>query len=258
MNDVKKCNKCQKKHPLSNFYFRKDNGKYRDDCKDCILEDRKGYALKNKQKIKERNKAFRHKNKVRLSEKNRAWRLSNPEHRKNYVKNNPEIIKACAKRSYIKNKENVNAKKKEWYQNNKEKHAKTRELYAINNKERLLAARRKWERNKMATDLNYLLQKTLRSRIKEALKCGAKKAEKTVELIGCSMDEFRTHIENQFTEGMSWDNWSFYGWHLDHKIPVSWFNLKNESCRKAAFNYKNMQPLWWDENFKKKNRYSHK
>lgn len=258
-SETRTCKKCKQELPVSNFYFRKDSNKYRDNCKECVKGQVKKNALLNIDKIKERNKAFRAKNKEKIAFKNKEWRKANPGHRKEYVKNNPEIIKAVAKKTYLKHKDKVNAKKKEWYQKNKQRHAEKREAYAIKNKDRLLAARRKWERNRMDTDINYLLQKTLRGRVREALKStGGRKAERTESLIGCTVQEFRQYIETQFKDGMSWDNWAFDGWHLDHKVPVSWFNLENENCRKLAFNYKNMQPLWWQENFSKNNRYSHK
>lgn len=258
-NNHKKCSVCLEDKPLSNFYFRKDSGKYRNECSKCLVEAFNKRRADNPEKIKEISKKTREKNKHKAKKRMQDWKANNPNHRKEYVKNNPEIIKAVAKRAYLKNKDKINEKKKEWYVNNKERHSATRDLYAKNNKERLLYARRKWERNRMDTDINYILQKTLRSRIRGALKsAGGRKAERTENLIGCTVEEFRVFIESQFTDGMSWDNWTTDGWHLDHRIPISWFNLENENCRKLAFSYKNMQPLWWQENFSKNNRYSHK
>jgi len=56
------------------------------------------------------------------------------------------------------------------------------------------------------------------------------------------------HIENQFREGMSWDNYSFGNWEMDHIRPLCTFNLKNEKEVKKALHFTNMRPLWRREN----------
>ena len=62
--------------------------------------------------------------------------------------------------------------------------------------------------------------------------------------------------QSLFSEGMTWDNWSLNGWHIDHKIPLSWFNLENINCQKIAFHYTNMKPMWGKDNIAKNNRYA--
>jgi hypothetical protein len=52
-------------------------------------------------------------------------------------------------------------------------------------------------------------------------------------------------------EQMSWDNYGYYGWHLDHIIPLSSFRLCERRYLLAACNYTNIQPMWGQENFKK-------
>ena len=76
-----------------------------------------------------------------------------------------------------------------------------------------------------------------------------------MRLIGCKQDELKKHIESQFVDGMNWNN---YGseWHVDHIIPISWFDLTNEKCQLIAFNFTNMKPLWAEENIKKGARYA--
>lgn len=53
---------------------------------------------------------------------------------------------------------------------------------------------------------------------------------------------------------MTWDNWNFKGWHIDHIIPCSSFNLNNLEEQKKCFHYTNLQPLWWWENLSKSNK----
>ena len=53
---------------------------------------------------------------------------------------------------------------------------------------------------------------------------------------------------------MSWSNYGIHGWHIDHVIPCSKFNLKNLDEQNKCFNYQNLQPLWAEENIKKSNK----
>jgi len=68
------------------------------------------------------------------------------------------------------------------------------------------------------------------------------------------MEELRVHLKNQFTKGMSFDN---YGkWHIDHVIPCSWFNLSDETQFKQCWDLRNLKPMWGSENTSKCNKYS--
>jgi hypothetical protein len=73
-----------------------------------------------------------------------------------------------------------------------------------------------------------------------------------MELIGCSSDELKLHLEIQLKNNMNFDN---YGeWEIDHIKPISLFNLNNENELLECFNYKNLQPLWRAENRRKSNK----
>ena len=70
--------------------------------------------------------------------------------------------------------------------------------------------------------------------------------------MGITFEEFKSHIENQFTEGMSCEN---YGeWYLDHKTPISWVETEEQVYKLNK--YTNFQPLWFFDNFSKGNRWS--
>lgn len=64
----------------------------------------------------------------------------------------------------------------------------------------------------------------------------------TTEEIGCSWTELVKHLENQFTDGMTWENWGMKGWHIDHIKPIS---------KGGTNHYTNLQPLWWYDNLSK-------
>lgn len=104
----------------------------------------------------------------------------------------------------------------------------------------------------------FALAERLRASIRQALKRnGSRKDARTVELLGCSIPEFRTHIERQWKPGMSWAN---YGprrecWQLDHIRPVASFDLDDPAQVRACFHFTNYQPLWTPENAAKRDRW---
>ena len=110
---------------------------------------------------------------------------------------------------------------------------------------------------KYHNDPIYRLMHNQRKRVSIAFKrlADGHKSIHTMRLIGCKQSDLKKHIESQFVDGMNWDN---YGseWHVDHIIPISWFDLTNESCQRVAFHFTNMKPLWKEENMKKGARYS--
>jgi 5-methylcytosine-specific restriction endonuclease McrA len=93
-----------------------------------------------------------------------------------------------------------------------------------------------------------------RSRVWDALKTqDGIKSQKTFDLIGCSPEFFRQYLESQFTKEMSWDNYGKF-WEIDHRIPVSKFDLSKADQQKRAFNYSNCRPLNGKENSAKKDK----
>lgn len=63
----------------------------------------------------------------------------------------------------------------------------------------------------------------------------------------------KKHLEKQFQNGMTWKNHTKDGWHIDHIIPCSFFDLSDPEQQKECFNYKNLQPLWAEDNLSKGN-----
>jgi hypothetical protein len=107
----------------------------------------------------------------------------------------------------------------------------------INLSPRQRARRQKYENRRLGVNL--------RRRIIEALN-GNKKSAKTMELVGCSINFLRYHLETMFKPGMSWSNYG--GWHIDHIRPCASFDLADPEQQRECFNYSNLQPLWGREN----------
>lgn len=97
----------------------------------------------------------------------------------------------------------------------------------------------------------YKLSVQLRTRMHRFIKGGS-----PVKDLGCSLEELKTHLEIQFKEGMIWSNWSRTGWHIDHIIPLSSFDLTDREQFLKAVHYTNLQPLWAKDNIAKSNKIS--
>ena len=74
------------------------------------------------------------------------------------------------------------------------------------------------------------------------------------EITGCNKQMLKYYFETLFDKNMNWDNQSTY-WQIDHRIPISWFNLENEEELKFSCNYKNLQPMKKEMNINKSHDY---
>jgi hypothetical protein len=158
-----------------------------------------------------------------------------------YHQANREKIISQYRKKYTKNSEYYKQIVREHYHKNKEHYKlKSQTRRERNNKHR---------KQKRDTDPSYKLACNLRSRIYFALKASkAKKSIKTEILLGCTIQKAREHIENQFLEGMTWENYNLYTWHIDHIKPVNTFDLSDPVQQQQCFHYTNLRPLWAAEN----------
>lgn len=107
------------------------------------------------------------------------------------------------------------------------------------------------------TDPGFKLKKLNASRLRIALKStGGKNGEKTMDWVGCSRDFLREHIKAQWKPGMTWDNHNVHGWHIDHIIPIASAKGDREKIKELS-HYKNLQPMWADENIRKSDKMPH-
>ena len=175
------------------------------------------------------------------------------------------ICNACKKELsqlyYFINKEQVNKCNKEYYNTHKEENYKRSSQWANKNKKRLKELKnnfykkhphydRDYVRIKQKTNIRFRIKKSLATRIRNALK-GINKSKQTLELLGCSGDFLKQHLESKFTEGMTWKNYGKGGWVIDHILPCVSFDLCKLSEQKKCFNYTNLQPLWEIDNLRK-------
>ena len=169
-------------------------------------------------------------NRADTASRTKARYQSDPEYRRKL------LDRQAVKRAAPGHKETQSNYHREWRKRNKEARAEYQKA---------------WEAEKRATDLNHRLKGCLSHRVREALKHGYKSAA-TLELLGCSLEKVRAHLEAQFLPGMSWDNWTSDGWHIDHIRPCASFDLSDPEQQRACFHYSNLQPLWASDNCAKR------
>ena len=173
-----------------------------------------------------------------------------------YQKNNPNR-KGNQNRYGSKNRDIINSKTRERYHKDiedtrKKEREKQKRLRSLNpEKYRKYSTMKNKERYfKKKNDPKYKIERILRSRLLRAVTSKYKKSS-SIELLGCSIEEFRIYIESKFQKGMVWENHGVFGWHIDHIIPCHSFNLTELEEQKKCFHYTNLQPLWWEDNLKK-------
>ena len=164
-----------------------------------------------------------------------------------YREKNPEKRKETIRNFYIKNKDSELIRLKTYKEKNPEKRKETiRKYYNTNkviiNKKQVLANKKRYN-----SDTLYKLIHNLRCRTKEYLKLHNSKG-KTFDIIGCSPQQLKEHIENKFTEGMCWDLLGKQI-HIDHIIPLSLAKTEEEVYKLC--HYTNLQPLWAKDNLSK-------
>lgn len=205
---------------------------------------RKEYRLKNKEKIKQQKKNFYLKNKEKIKEKQR----------KKYYENKIKKL-LYQKEYYKKNKEKINDYNKKLRLNNLEKYKeKDKKYYYLNYETKIKLKKREYMREKRKNPLFKIIESIKRRTLLSLKNKNSKKYTKHMNLIGCSPLFLKNYLELKFKNGMTWTNHGKKGWHIDHIIPCSSFDLTDPEQQKKCFHYTNLQPLWWYENLKKSNK----
>lgn len=153
------------------------------------------------------------------------------------------ICKSC----YIDNQ-------KIYQKNNPEINKKAKKRWLKNNPIHYRQYSRSYSKIKYDTDINFKIAHLLRCRLKSAIKHNFKTGS-AVKDLGCTIGEFKLYFESLFQSGMTWDNHSLSGWHVDHIRPLASFDLTDKDQLLQACHYTNLQPLWALDNIKKSSSY---
>ena len=207
---MKSCSKCKIEKEFTSFHKSSRNKiGYRSQCISCENE----YKEANKDKLKEYFK-------------NRVY---DPSIKKEY---------------YLLNKERIKDNYRKYYENNKESKLEYQKEYQKNNKDKrnsyLIERRQNDPLFKLITNVRNLIYNSFYYN-------GYSKNSKTEELLGCSFEELKQHLESKFEPWMNWDNRGLYngelnyGWDIDHVIPLSSVNEEIDIIK--LNHYTNLQPL---------------
>jgi len=154
---------------------------------------------------------------------------------------------------YSENSEREKMAAKDWYAKNRDRSLETSRIYQQKNRDSIREYERQYKR-KRREDPRYRMIRRVRHRLWFGLKrLGKGKRARSFDIVGCSQNYFIKHIESQFSEGMSWEN---YGkWHIDHIKPLATAKSENEATKLC--HYTNLQPLWAKENLRKGAKIGH-
>jgi hypothetical protein len=191
---------------------------------------------------KERKKAYKKfwaKNNVESRKKsNKKWELNN----KNKIKIYNDL-----------NKNKIKNRKSKWYSINKNRLQILNKEWRLKNKDGLKKHRNSYNKIKESIDVQYKLSNRLRSRLNKAINRNFK-AGSAVRDLGCTVEELKPYLESKFQPGMTWDNWTTDGWHIDHIKPLASFDLTDRNQLLEACHYTNLQPLWAKDNLIKSDK----
>jgi len=183
------------------------------------------------------------------------------ERAKKHYKKNQDRNLIYAREYRVKNKEKIKLREEknrekykkmrlEKYPLRKEKYINNIKRWNKENKDRINKSRRKYVKAKRQTNLEFKLTEILRCKLLTTLRAkNVKKQMRALELVGCTLQELKEHLESQWHPGMNWDNHTKTGWHIDHIKPCNTFDLTDIEQQKLCFHYTNLRPLWADDNY---------
>lgn len=206
---------------------------------------------------KEKDKEWRLKNREHLLEYCKKWNRENKEHLIKYRQENKDKLTELSIKWQREHKDKVKIATKKWRQKDSSKEIlkKINKKWRDANKEEHLSRRRIREKEKRESDPIYKFSLKIRSLISGSFHRKSVSKIKTLhteQILGCSIDFFREYIMNMCPKDVKLSNFSKFGYHLDHIIPVSLAKTEEDVIKLC--HYTNFQPLWWSDNLSKSNK----
>lgn len=175
-----------------------------------------------------------------------------------YELNKQKVLKKASK--YRKaNKEAIAKRNLEYRINNSDIVTKGKKKYNEKNKDKIRTYQKEYFKQKRQTNDLFKLKTNIMRSISRAFEStGIKKTNKTNDILGCSYEEFKYHIEKQFEIWMNWNNYGPYKineirtWQVDHIKPISLAKTKEDII--LLNHYTNLRPLCSKKNLEKSNR----
>lgn len=213
---TKACSRCKVEKDWSEFYILKKTQKPKSRCKLCEKTYHKEHGTKATMR----------------------WRQKHP-----------EVHQAGQKRYEEANADKIRTRQRNHYHTNHERITKARKDRAVGHEEETRKYYRLYARERRKDPL-YRIKTNLRARVGKAVR-GLDKSATTEELLGCTFEQLRAHLQSLFKPGMTWENMGRNGWHVDHKTPCCAFDLSDPEQQRVCFHFSNLQPLWQLDNLKK-------
>jgi hypothetical protein len=178
----------------------------------------------------------------------------------------PEVFEENRRKSIERLKNRYSSMKHEYAENQRQYRIKNadairerRKLYRAKNAEKIKLAKQKYgteNRDKISKALAkrragnpiVRLANSMRRSIRRYLDVSQKGEMSSFEIIGCSRDGLRKHLESKFKDGMTWENYGKH-WHIDHIVPL--ISAKSADEVKRLCHWTNLQPLTAFENISK-------
>lgn len=139
-----------------------------------------------------------------------------------------------------------NDKYKTGYNKHKSTNPEYKSQYYTGNKDKFQQYDKLGKRRRRLTDPKYKLMDSLRARLYSVL--GGSRSRHTLDVLGCSSDELKQHLERQFESWMTWENMGgrhILGpnitWDIDHITPISSAQTEEDVYRLS--HYTNLRPL---------------
>lgn len=222
---MKTCTKCKGVYPATIEYFCKDSTKIdslHSHCKCCSKKSKAEYHAKISPELK------------RKRAEARSLYFSSEEYR------------AKHEESKIKDRD----RKNRWSKNNRDKVNAAARIYNATKRTVSKEKSKEYKQREYVKLMSCPYKKAIhcyRVRINDVL--NGRKSFKTGDVILFSREQFISHIESLFRDGMNWDN---HGeWHIDHIKPVASFDLTIKEQVVKCWSLSNLQPLWRQENLMK-------
>lgn len=249
--EQQKCTLCGVIKDIDQFGFRdRKNNVRRRDCKACEAKRKKKYysIQENHQHKLEQDRKYAEANREKLrvqsykryADGNEEYKEKKRKYQRERYKNSLEI------RQHIKTyheeynkrpgvKERQREVRQRYYSN-----PENRKKYLENTKRRFIDN----PQTKLVHNIRTLLGNFIRNK-------KLRKNDHTFKLLGYSPEDLIKHLESQFQPGMTWDNYGFYGWHIDHIVPANTFNMTSTDSEdfKKCWALSNLRPLWAKDNW---------
>ena len=197
---------------------------------------------------------------------------------KEFIAKRKNIICCCqlcaSTRWKRNNKEKDYAISKKWHQEHNDRKAISNKKYSTKNKEKLRKYNadyynknkekfKKYYRERYhirKNDIEHKLKINISAYIRIKLK--RNKNFTTFKFLDYNPRELKNNLESKFKDGMTWDNYGVFGWHIDHIRPTASFIFLKENGEldleqiKECWSLDNLQPLWAKENISKGSKFT--